>query len=417
MKKRLLSLAAAAALCLTACASETFSDNEFLSRGVARSKDASLTYNYADGASEPPLAYNSFANTAATFGFKLLRRSYQEDGTTAVMPANTLLQLSLLTNGAKGDTKKEILYALGNELDSDSLNTCSSYFQSRMQTVGKQYQEQQTEDGKDTPPTLSLPRMLFLNNGNDVRKTFLQTNADFFGADILRFDFADDTARIRLNDMIKREMPPFDENDSMYSYSSLTFTDTWLTPYGAGSSIDGTLLHSEETPMQSDRAKGVVKYTESNPLKALFILPDGDFDTYVKPFDSAEYFKLLDSVDVTKRQGVQLRPFSVSASLVNWKDTLSAVGLNTLFSDKSDFGSLAHGDAKQLDGFFESMPSVTFSASGITTEAQVPDAALTQDIALEEEVWKDDWVFDKSFLFILIDNESSTPLYIAAIKS
>ena len=48
MKKRLLSLAAAAALCLTACASETFSDNEFLSRGVARSKDASLTYNYAD---------------------------------------------------------------------------------------------------------------------------------------------------------------------------------------------------------------------------------------------------------------------------------------------------------------------------------------------------------------------------------
>ena len=416
MKKRLLSLAAAAALCLTACASETFSDNEFLSRGVARSKDASLTYNYADGASEPPLAYNSFANTAATFGFKLLRRSYQEDGTTAVMPANTLLQLSLLTNGAKGDTKKEILYALGNELDSDSLNTCSSYFQSRMQTVGKQYQEQQTEDGKDTPPTLSLPRMLFLNNGNDVRKTFLQTNADFFGADILRFDFADDTARIRLNDMIKREMPPFDENDSMYSYSSLTFTDTWLTPYGAGS-IDGTLLHSEETPMQSDRAKGVVKYTESNPLKALFILPDGDFDTYVKPFDSAEYFKLLDSVDVTKRQGVQLRPFSVSASLVNWKDTLSAVGLNTLFSDKSDFGSLAHGDAKQLDGFFESMPSVTFSASGITTEAQVPDAALTQDIALEEEVWKDDWVFDKSFLFILIDNESSTPLYIAAIKS
>ena len=417
MKKRLLSLAAAAALCLTACTSETFSDNEFLSRGVARSKDASLTYNYADGASEPPLAYNSFANTAATFGFKLLRRSYQEDGTTAVMPANTLLQLSLLTNGAKGDTKKEILYALGNELDSDSLNTCSSYFQSRMQTVGKQYQEQQTEDGKDTPPTLSLPRMLFLNNGNDVRKTFLQTNADFFGADILRFDFADDTARIRLNDMIKREMPPFDENDSMYSYSSLTFTDTWLTPYGAGSSIDGTLLHSEETPMQSDRAKGVVKYTESNPLKALFILPDGDFDTYVKTFDSAEYFKLLDSVDVTKRQGVQLRPFSVSASLVNWKDTLSAVGLNTLFSDKSDYCSLAHGDAKQLDGFFESMPSVTFSASGITTEAQVPDAALTQDIALEEEVWKDDWVFDKSFLFILIDNESSTPLYIAAIKS
>ncbi|MEF2885868.1 MAG: serpin family protein [Ruminococcus sp.] len=416
MKKRIACLAAAAALCLTACAGESFSDNEFLSRGVARSRDTSLTFNYADGASEPPLAYNSFANTTATFGFKLLRRSYREDGNTAVMPANAILQLSLLLNGAKGDTKQEILFALGNELSADSLNTCSSYFQSRMQTVGRKYLEQQSEDGKDISPTLTIPRMLFLNDGNDFRKTFLQANADFFGADILRFDFADDMARVKLDDLIKTEKPPFDENDSMYSYSSLTFTDTWLTPYGADSSADGTFLHSEEILMQSDRAKGVVKYTETNPLKALFILPDGDFDTYVKTFDSAEYFKLLESVDITKRQGVQLRPFSVDGGLVDRKDTLSAVGLNTLFSDKSDFGNLAHGDANRLDSFFESMPGVTFSASGISTETMQSDAALTQDTAPEKEEWKDDLVFDKPFLFMLIDNESSTPLYIAAIK-
>lgn len=285
-----------------------------------------------------------------------------------------------------------------------------------MQTVGRKYLEQQSEDGKDISPTLTIPRMLFLNDGNDFRKTFLQANADFFGADILRFDFADDMARVKLDDLIKTEKPPFDENDSMYSYSSLTFTDTWLTPYGADSSADGTFLHSEEILMQSDRAKGVVKYTETNPLKALFILPDGDFDTYVKTFDSAEYFKLLESVDITKRQGVQLRPFSVDGGLVDRKDTLSAVGLNTLFSDKSDFGNLAHGDANRLDSFFESMPCVTFSASGISTETMQSDAALTQDTAPEKEEWKDDLVFDKPFLFMLIDNESSTPLYIAAIK-
>ena len=417
MKKRILSLAAAAALCLTACAGEGFSDNEYLSRGVARSKGASLTGNYSDGVTEPPFAYNSFANTTATFGFKLLRRSYQEDGTTAVMPANTLLQLSLLTNGAKGDTKKEILYALGNELDTDSLNMCCSYFQSRMQTVGKQYLEQQTQDSKDISPTLTLPRMLFLNDGNDIRKTFLQTNADFFAADILRFDFADDAARIRLNDMIKRQMPPFDEDDSMYSYSSLSFTDTWLTPFDTGSGTDDIFLRSEETPMQSDRAKGVVKYTETNPLKALFILPDGDFDTYVKTFDSAEYFKLLDSADVTKRQGVRLRPFSVSAALIDWKDTLTAVGLNTIFSDNSDFGNLAHGGAKKLDSFYESMPNVTFSAAGITTEAQDSVEAPAKDTASKPEEWKDDLVFDKPFLFMLVDNESNIPLYIATIKS
>lgn len=54
MKKRIACLAAAAALCLTACAGEGFSDNEFLSRGVARSRDTSLTFNYADAPPNRP---------------------------------------------------------------------------------------------------------------------------------------------------------------------------------------------------------------------------------------------------------------------------------------------------------------------------------------------------------------------------
>ena len=416
MKKRIVCLAAAAALCLTACAGNGFSDSELLSRSVERSKDKAVTYNYADGVTEPPAAYNSFANTAATFGFKLLRRTYSEDGDVAVMPANTLMQLSLLANGAKGDTKKEILLALGNELNTDLLNTCCSYFQSRMQTVGKQYLEQQT-DSNDVSPTLTLPRTLFLNNGQDVRKTFLQTNADFFGADILRFDFADNAVATKAGNLIASGTPQLDPSDRMVAASSLTLTDTWLTPYGADSSADGFFLHSEETFMQSDKAKGVIKYTENNPLKALFILPDGDFDTYVKTFDSNEYFKLLDSVDITKRQGVQLHRFSVAGTERNLRDALTEAGLYTLFSDKSDFGNLVHGDSLSLDGFYENTPNMVFSAAGITTESQDPPGATAQDTAPDTEDWEDDLVFDKPFLFMLIDNEGNIPLYVATVSA
>ena len=131
MKKRILSLAAALVLCLTACAGNGFSDNELLSRGVERSKDTSVTCNYADGVTEPPSAYNNFSGAAVELGLKLLRRTYSEGSDTAVMPADSMLQLSLLANGAKGDTRTEILFALGSDLNVDFLNACCAYFQSR----------------------------------------------------------------------------------------------------------------------------------------------------------------------------------------------------------------------------------------------------------------------------------------------
>ena len=414
MKKRILSLAAALVLCLTACAGNGFSDNELLSRGVERSKDTSVTCNYADGVTEPPSAYNNFSGAAVELGLKLLRRTYSEGSDTAVMPADSMLQLSLLANGAKGDTRTEILFALGSDLNVDSLNACCSYFQSRMQTVGRQYLAQQ--EGKNDPsPTLTIPRALFLEKETEVRKTFLQANADYYGADILRTNFADASLQSKLDSLLIGEKPQLTEADGMVSYAALSFSDTWLNPYSAGSSPDGVLLHSEESYMESDKAKGVIKYTTANPLKALFILPDGDFDEYIKRFDSVEYFKLLDSVDVTKRQGVQLHPFTGKASAADMKDALAAAGLSALFTEKSDFGNLAHGEGLTLDSFWESVPSVTVSAAGITTGTQATPDSLTQDIAPEESEYTDDLVFDKPFLFILTDNESNIPLYITTV--
>ena len=337
MKRRVLSLAAALSLCLTACAQTGFSGSELLSGGVSRSRDTSLTYNYTDGVSEPPVNYNTFSNAAAGFAFKLLRRSCTEGGSPSLTPANTVQQLSLLASAAKGDTRDEILFALGNELSADSLNECCSYFQSRMQNVGR-LNYQQKNNTKDEKQTLTMPRALLINSrtGADVRKPFLQLNADFYDADILRFSFGDSGAAEKLGQQLPGAKPDLREEDGMYSYSSMTLEDAWLTPYEQ----DTQLLLSEERYMRSDRAQGAVKFTEANPLKAVFIMPDGDFDDYVRTFDSAEYFKLLESVDITQTKRVQLRPFTCGSSTENRADVLKELGVRTLFSEKSDFGNL-----------------------------------------------------------------------------
>ena len=108
MKKLKSIIAAAVCVSLTACAASTgFSGSEILSDDVKRSKDTAATFNYADGCREAPLAYNSFTNTVTGFSLKLFRNAY--DGKAiSLSPATSAVQLGLLANGAKGDSRTEI---------------------------------------------------------------------------------------------------------------------------------------------------------------------------------------------------------------------------------------------------------------------------------------------------------------------
>ena len=111
-----------------------------------------------------------------------------------------------------------------------------------------------------------------------------------------------------------------------------------------------------------------------------------------------------------------MHPFTGKASAADIKDALAAAGLSALFTETSDFGNLIHGEGLTLDSFWESVPSVTVSAAGITTGTQATPDSLTQDIAPEASEYRDDLVFDKPFLFILTDNESNIPLYITTVQ-
>ena len=343
MKKLKSIIAAAVCVSLTACAASTgFSGSEILSDDVKRSKDTAATFNYADGCREAPLAYNSFTNTVTGFSLKLFRNAYNGKA-ISLAPASSAVQLGLLANGAKGDSRTEILLALGVELGS----------------------------------------------------AFLQTNADFYGDDIIRYDFS--KGADKLKDRVGVKMTLSGE-DSMASYSELSLSDTWLNQS----------LSCEEVSMQTKTARGIVKYTANNPLRALFIMPEGDFETYVKSFDSVEYSKLLESIDFTKRQAAVISSFRTEAQSANLSPVLQKIGLYTLFGENSDFGSLTHGGELTLNKFVCAAPSLSVGSSGI-------GSAATADSA-EGEKPDGAWVFDKPFIFMLVDNETDIPVYISTVE-
>ena len=138
-------------------------------------------------------------------------------------------------------------------------------------------------------------------------------------------------------------------------------------------------------------------------------MPDGDFDSYVRNFDSVEYSKLLDSVDFTKRQAAVIPPFQTEAQTAELSSVLQKIGLYTLFDENGSFGNMTYSDDLTLSKFYCSTPSLGINAQGIAAGAATADSAQNQTSGDEA------WVFDKPFIFMLVDNETNIPVYISTV--
>ena len=87
-------------------------------------------------------------------------------------------------------------------------------------------------------------------------------------------------------------------------------------------------------------------------------------------------------------------------------------GLYTLFSDKSDFGNLAHSKGVTLDGMYSLNNGFSLSKNGVSTATnKLPDSTLAQGSAVQKNAKNTELVFNRPFIFMLIDNESNIPVY------
>ena len=139
MMKKALSVALCllmASTVLTACSNpDEFSDSENLSLKYTRSDKTDDTFNYADGAKTAPSSYDTYSAKITDFELRLFRNRHKS-GSYVFCPANAVLNLETMANGASGDTQEEITNALCSGVTLENMNQCASYFASRIQSMG-----------------------------------------------------------------------------------------------------------------------------------------------------------------------------------------------------------------------------------------------------------------------------------------
>lgn len=427
-------------LMLTACADPNqFSGGEVLSDGQKHNTDAAVTYNYKDGAAEPPQSYNNYSGSVTEVSLRLLRERYngQSDSPFVFAPASSAVIICQLANAASSDARADILLGLGAELTADDLSQCSSYFKSRMQEVSQTGREK-SADGEEQSPFdaahVCLQNSLFVRDGNEVTTAFLQNNADYYQSTVIRSDFAADNFITKqqslFRDYVNRAQIGADKNDLMYTVTAASISDTWLVPYTAQSLGEGTFhgakgdakvqfMTSDESYVHTHKAEGIIKYTAKNPLKLLMLKPTGKrtLKELLDTLNYSEYSNLVGSVNIKETAQATLPQFSLNSG--NQARPLSAslqkAGFRTLFAEDTKFKAMNISGKLHLNEMYELEPSLTLSANGIGDRAEdklVTDKnALTPNAGTTPFKSKHKLTFDSPFVFMLIDNESNIPVY------
>lgn len=307
--------------------------------------------------------------------------------------------------------------------------------------IGQRARQNKTDElsGKtvsdESTASIKFSDAFLFNNKSDVRTTFLQCNADFYGNSILRFDYEDENAQAKLGGLFE-DIPSVGKialngDDTLLTAASVQLSDMWLSPYGQSditggkfSGNDAQFMTSSESCIQTETAKGIIKYTAKNPLKLVLVLPNENIglDKYLKTFDNNEYMNLLDSFSVTSRASAVVPQFEIAAGdePVAMSGVMKTSGLYTLFTDKSDFGNLAHTQDLMLNEMYELRTGFSLNKNGVSTSrVSQLDAALTQYAEQQEnsEEKLEELKFDRPFIFMLIDNESNIPVYMGVCNS
>ncbi len=432
---------------MCACTDSTqFSNSEKLSKDYTRSTDPTESYNYNDGATSAPTIYNAYANNIINFELRLFRNYYSQksdnDNSFVISPIGTALQLGLIANGASGDTKSEIISAIGKDLTIENINQCSSYFKSRMEAVSKMQSNEVDElSGKKQEVSedeyVKFDNNLFFNDISDVRTKFLQTNANYYGSDIFRFMFSDENALTKLNghfsDFTKNNaVAEIDKEQTLMSVTAADISDIWLDPYAEadiekgsftsnGKNREVNYMTSNESFIKTDKAQGIIKYTSANPLKFMIVMPNENIslEDYITDFNNLEFSNLIDSVDITKKATAKIPEFSIDSekNAHPLSSALAKSGLYTLFTEDSAFTDLTHTDNFMLNEMYEISPKISVNAAGISgTKSNSGSAPVKERIKGLE---KTDLTieFNRPFIFLIIDNESNIPIYIGTVNN
>ena len=357
------------------------------------------------------------------FAVRLFKNCFQYGENQLISPLSVISALGMAANGAQNETLKEMEDVLG--VEHETLNHYLKAF------VSNKYK---TWENKFTIANSIWFDEERIGKGT-VQKDFLQTNADYYKADLYELKFNRD-AKDRINEWVSEKtdgkIPKMLEDDIsddtvMFLVNALSFDADWESPYSEtavheekfitenGSERNAEFMYSREYAyIEDENTTGFVKYYNGRRYAFVALLPNEGIkmSDYVSSLDGQKIENLLKNIDESP-VNTKTPKFNVDYS-IELKDTLETMGMKLAFDQyKADFYGIAHPTPYPL--YIDRVLHKTFFR--IDESGTSAGAATMIDVVLEGSLdieTKEPYTvyLDRPFVYMLIDCKSNTPFFI-----
>lgn len=365
------------------------------------------------------------AAAAADFGVRLFKTSMEEGKNTLISPLSVLYALAMTANGADGATLTQMEKVLG--MDVDKLN---SYMLAYLDLL---------PESKDYK--MSLANSIWFKDDPNfaVEQSFLQINADYYGAGAYKAAF-DEGTRNDINNWVKEHtdgmipeiIDEIPDEAIMYLVNALAFDAKWADEYeehqireGSFTMEDGTrqdvdMMHSEEyTYLEDDLATGFIKYYKDRKYAFVAMLPNEGVTVsqYVDSLTGEHLRELLNNPqDLTVFASI---PKFETEYDIEMSEVLQEMGMTDAFDWRvADFSRLGTYNVDGMNICINRVLHKTFIS--VTEQGTRAAAATAVEMVAEgamEIVEFKEVVLDRPFVYMLIDCETNLPFFIGTMMN
>lgn len=409
MKKILASiLCACSILPLSGCSKTVMADDDLM-KGITANKVSS----------DVDIKDNS---QVVDFAVRLFQESEESGKSTLVSPFSVLCALSMTANGADGETLSQMEQTLGMPV-SELNEYIHAYVNSLPQGEKRKLSAANSIWFKDDPG--------FIPNRN-----FLQTNADYYGADIYKSSFdnaALDDINSWVNDntdgMIDKILDKINPAAVMYLINALAFDAEWEEVYEEYQVQDDTFTKADKTEqsvkmmfatehvyLQDENAQGFIKYYYGGEYAFAALLPDENVSVsdYVKSLSGeklSEIFANKQNTTVHTKIPTFKGDYSYEMS-----DILKEMGMANAFdAGTADFSKLGKAGENIFINrvlhktHIEVDPKGT-KASAVTALEMNCGSAAPPEVPEPKEVY-----LDRPFVYMIIDTNTNFPIFMGTV--
>lgn len=369
-----------------------------------------------------------FRQAVADFSIELFQQSAGTDievgNNTLISPESVLSALAMTANGADGDTLTEMEEVLCGGMEIQSFNEYMYTYHNRLTNPKK--------------VTFHLANSIWLKDEDiSVGETFLQTDKNYYNADVFLADF--DTKTVEdinhwvngnTNGMIPQLLEEIPESAVMYLINALAFEGEWETQYEEkqvnedgtftdcfGEEITVTMLGSMETQyITGDNVTGFVKNYQGGDYAFLALLPEEGMglEEYLASLSGEDFLALYDN-RTCQNVRVQIPEFTYEYG-TEFKKPLTAMGMESAFEPSADFSRMADTDTgclyinRVLHKTYIQVDRAGTKAAAVTAVEMGKQSNAGMEIIDPPTVY-----LNRPFLYAIIDTETGLPIFIGAV--